>query len=53
MPQSKMAYDVSAIPLQWVFPQFLEMIVQFHEAGKAAVVIIAAAAATADRLARS
>ncbi len=46
--KSQMAYDVSATPLRQIFPQFLAMIVQFYEAGKAAAVIIAAAAATAD-----
>jgi hypothetical protein len=51
--QSKMAYDVSATPLQRIFPQFLSMIVQFYRTGKAAAVINAAAAATADNLAQS
>jgi hypothetical protein len=48
-----MAYDVSVTPLRRIFRQFLVMIVQFYGAGKAAAAIIAAAAATADRLARS
>jgi hypothetical protein len=48
-----MAYDVSATPLRWIFPQYLAMIVQFYGAGKAAAAIIAAAAANTDRLARS
>jgi hypothetical protein len=53
MPQSQMAYGVSATPLWRIFPQFLAIIVQFYGAGKAAAAIIAAAVATADRLARS
>ncbi len=48
-----MAYDASATPLQRICPQFLAMVVQFYRAGKAAAVIIAAPAVTADSLARS
>ncbi len=50
---SQMAYDVSAAPLQRIFPQFLAIIVQFYGVGKMAAAIIAAAAVTADSLARS
>jgi hypothetical protein len=53
VPQSEMAYDVSATPLRRIFPQFLAMILLFYGAGKAASAIIAAATATADSLARS
>ncbi len=48
-----MAYDASATPLRRIFPQFLEMIVQFYGAGKAAAAIIVIPAATADSLTRS
>ncbi len=53
MPRSQMAYDASVTPLRRIFPQSLAMIVQFYGAGKATAAIIAAAAATADSLARS
>ncbi len=52
MPQSQMAYDVSAAPLRRIFLPFLAMIVQFYGAGKTAAAMIAAAVATADRRVR-
>ncbi len=51
--RSQVAYVVSATPLRRIFPQFPAMFVQFYGDGKVAAAIIAAAAATADSLARS